>query len=192
MNLFTFAKLRKTSLFFAIIFAVYPQIAFAQVTDVPSELTQPQDLAVLKTSRDGTINVQISSNLPKEGLPLTINLKFSDAKTGNDLSNVNYDIIAMQNGEVVLSQLGLYTANGKTQHTTLPLSTNNQVDIIVILQGIGENAPYTGPQGETIETIIVPEFGMIAPVALILAISVMIIIQKTIPVKVTQLQLNYK
>jgi hypothetical protein len=98
----------------------------------------------------------------------------------------------MQNGEVVLSQLGLYTANGKTQHTTLPLSTNNQVDIIVILQGIGENAPYTGPQGETIETIIVPEFGMIAPVALILAISVMIIIQKTIPVKVTQLQLNYK
>ena len=43
MNLFTFAKLRKTSLFFAIIFAVYPQIAFAQVTDVPSELTQSQD-----------------------------------------------------------------------------------------------------------------------------------------------------
>lgn len=174
-----FIILNKISLLSVIIFAACSQSVFAQAQE--PDTVQPQNSTTLKVSEDGTINVQISSNLPKANSPLVINLRFSDAKTGNDLSDINYDMIAMQNGEVVLSQLGLYATDGRAQHVTSPLSTDNQVDVIVILQGIGKNAPYVGPQGETIETTVVPEFGVIAPVVLLLAVSLFIIVQKTIP-----------
>lgn len=125
-----------------------------------------ENTGVEQVSTDGTIKVQINTNLPKTGSTLVINLKFIDTKTGNNLSNVNYDLVALQNGELILSQLGLYTQNGIAQHITGTLSADNHVDVIVILQGIGENSLYSGPQGEVIETRVVPEFGGISIIVL--------------------------
>jgi hypothetical protein len=156
---------------------IFSQSAFAQISDsaepAPFENTSPE-----KISTDGSIKVNIDSNLPKADSSLIINLRFSDTATGIDLSNVNYDIIAMQNGEVVLSQLGLYAENGRAQHITSTLSTDNHVEIMVILQGIGQSAPYTGPHGEMIEFTIVPEFGVFVLVVMLLGITSTVVLQK--------------
>jgi predicted secreted protein with PEFG-CTERM motif len=84
----------------------------------------------------------------------------------------------MQNGEIVLSQLGLYTANGRAQHVTSTLSTDNHVEIMIVLQGMGEAEPYTGPKGEMIELTVVPEFGAVVFVVLLLGITSTIVFAK--------------
>lgn len=162
---------------FLVVFAVLIQPAFAQ--NVTENITSTENTSVEQISADGTIKVQIDTNLPKTGSTLVINLRFVDTKTGNNLSNVNYDLVALQNGESILSQLGLYTQNGIAQHITSTLSADNHVDVMVILQGIGENSPYSGPQGEVFEARVVPEFGSISIIVLAIIISVTIVFHKT-------------
>lgn len=161
---------------FLVAFVILIQPAFAQNV-IDNMITE--NISVEQISADGTIKVQIDTNLPKTGSTLVINLKFIDTKTGNNLSNVNYDLVALQNGELILSQLGLYTQNGIAQHITSTLSADNHVDVIVILQGIGENSPYSGPQGEVIETRVVPEFGGISIIVLGVMTLITIVFYKT-------------
>jgi hypothetical protein len=168
--------MNKVNLLIAMIFAVCSQPIFAQ--DVDSSEPVLENTRQEKISADGTIKVEIDSNLPKTGLPLTINLRFSDTSTGDDLANINYDIVAIQNGEITLSQLGLYSPSGRSQHTTLALSTDNHVEIMIILQGIGETAPYRGPQGEALEVSVVPEFGVIAPIIFLISTTIVLALQK--------------
>ncbi|MEM4253470.1 MAG: hypothetical protein QXE84_08115 [Candidatus Nitrosotenuis sp.] len=73
-----------------------------------------------------------------------MNTIFSNMATGSILHDVNYDVVAMQNGEIVLSQMGMYAKDGKADHTTAPLSTDNHVEVMIVLQGIGSEAPYSG------------------------------------------------
>ncbi|WP_268542964.1 PEFG-CTERM sorting domain-containing protein [Candidatus Nitrosotenuis cloacae] len=165
--------LKAPQVIFALIFALGTQQAFAQTDNASGTIIE-------ETSSDGTVSIHIESNLPKAESPLVINIRFSDVMTGSSLSNVNYDIIAMQNGEIVLSQMGLHTANGLAQHVTQPLTADNHVEVMIILQGMGTDSPYSGPQGETIEIIVVPEFGAVASIVLLLSVIATIIIQKTV------------
>lgn len=160
--------------------AIVTTPAFAQEnsTEATTQIT-----SVEKVSGDGSLRVHVDSNPPKEGIPLTINLRFIDASTGHDVPHVNYDLVALQNGEPVLSQLGLYTQNGVAQHITASLSTDNHVDVMVILHGIGETAPYSGPQGEMFEARIVPEFGPIVMIVLLVTITAVIVLHKSIPAR---------
>lgn len=152
------------------------QPAFAQTnqTEIISETP-----IVEKISADGSIKVRIDANPPKADSPLIINLRFIDAITNYDIPNVNYDIAVLQNGEPVMSQLGMYTQSGIAQHITGALSTDNHVDIMVILHGIGENAPYSGPQGEMFEARIVPEFGTVAIIILVTTITMVIALHRS-------------
>lgn len=167
----------KKILFIVMIFVVCSQPIFAQ--DVDSN-TVTEYARHEKISADGTVKVEIDSNLPKAGSVLTITVRFSDVATGDDLADINYDIVAMQNGEVVLSQLGMYSASGRGQHVTSTLSTDNHVEIIVILQGMGETAPYTGPQGEALEVSVIPEFGIITSVIFLTSLMIAFTLQKTL------------
>ncbi len=151
------------------------QPAFAQTNQ-----TQDTETPIVeKISSDGSVKVRIDANLPKADSPLIINLRFIDVATNYDISNVNYDIVALQNGEPVLSQLGMYTQSGIAQHITGALSTDSHVDIMVILHGIGENAPYSGPQGEMFEARIVPEFGSVAIIILVTTISMVVVLHRS-------------
>lgn len=162
-----------------IVLAIVTTPAFAQENS--TETTQIT--SVEKVSEDGSLRVQVDSNPPKEGIPLTINLRFIDTSTGQDIPHVNYDLVALQNGEPMLSQLGLYAQNGVAQHITAALSTDNHVDVMIILHGIGETAPYSGPQGEMFEARIVPEFGPIVMVILLITIMAVIVLHKAIPMR---------
>ncbi len=162
---------------FLVVFVILIQPAFAQNTT--DNIISSENTSIEQISADGAIKVQIDTNVPKTGSTLVINLRFIDTETGNNLSNVNYDLVALQNGELILSQLGLYTQNGIAQHITSTLSADNHVDIMVILQGIGENAPYSGPQGEVFEAKVVPEFGGISIIVLAIITSSTIVFYKT-------------
>lgn len=130
-----------------------------------------------RVSADGSMSVIIDSSLPEAGSPLVVNFQFLDQE-GNHVADVNYDIVVMQNGEIVLSQLGHYAPDGTAQHTTLSLSTDDKTDIMLLLQGIGKEAPYSGPRGETIEVTVVSEFGIAAFVMLSLAAMIGVIVQR--------------
>lgn len=160
----------------SIILAVLIHPVFAQGSDSDDDSTGNVSSEMIST--DGTIKIEMNASMPKTGSVLLINLRFIDASTGNNLQNVNYDLVALQNGEPVLSQLGLYSQNGIAQHTTSVLSTDNHVEIMVILQGIGENAPYHGPQGEVFETKVVPEFGALSFLVLCLAAIPLVLARK--------------
>lgn len=144
----------KSYLFVVVLITLCCQAAFAQSD------SNTETIKLEKTSSDGSVMVHIESNLPKKGAPLFANIIFSNTATGSILHDVNYDVVAMQNGEIVLSQMGMYAKDGKADHTTAPLSTDNHVEVMIVLQGIGSEAPYSGPKGDMLKVTVIPEFGI--------------------------------
>ena len=91
-------------------------------------------------------------------------------------SHVNYDIVATQNGETVLSESGVHSHTGEGNHVTSPLSVDasdsNPIDVTVTFQGFGmPGEEMTGPVGLTNTAQAVPEFGTIAALILVVAIA---------------------
>jgi ATP-dependent protease Clp ATPase subunit len=109
--------------------------------------------------------------LPKTGNTFSILIRFPDAVTNKPINNVNYDIVAMQIGEIVLSEIGAFAEKGVKTRMTSSVSEDSQVEVMVILQGMGASLPFSDPIGEMIEVKIVPEFGNI--VAMILTLAIM-------------------
>ena len=65
-------------------------------------------------------------------------------------------------------------ANAK--HVTNTLSSDDPVDITITLQGIGMNEPYSGPKGEIVRFNVVPEFGTIAMIILVISITSILVL----------------
>ncbi len=152
----------------AFAFVMYMPLVFAQ--DARSNDPIPIDrTTVEQISSDGTVRIEIESNLPKTGDTLSMSVKFFDAATNGPISNVNYDIVAMQDGEIILSEVGAFAKSGTNQHMTSSLSNDSQVEVMTVLHGMGENPPFSGPIGDTVEVKIVPEFGSIVVMILTLA-----------------------
>lgn len=163
-------KLAKIIFVLVLVFCLGMNHAFAQDTANQTDAVPLEKKIIERISSDGTIKVQIESNLPKEGNVLPIKVKFLDS-SDDPVNHVNYDVIAMQDGEIVLTELGMYARTGINEHMTFPLSTDSQVVVMVVFQGIGESAPYVGPIGETLEVTVVPEFGSTVAMILTLAIT---------------------
>jgi predicted secreted protein with PEFG-CTERM motif len=113
---------------------------------------------------DGTM-VSIWTSTPTAGEGMEISIEFKDAE------HVNHDMMVTQNGEEVLMDEGAHHHDGTGMHTTAPLSSSDPVDITVIFQGYGVDDPKTGPIGEEVVfSNVVPEFGTIAMMVLVVAI----------------------
>ena len=112
---------------------------------------------------DGT-EVEIWTTEPIPGQVMEITIVFDDAE------HVNHDIMVTQLGEVVLDDKGAHHHEGVGTHVTGPLSSTDPVDITVTFQGYGIDT-LTGPIGEQVVfTNVVPEFGTIAAMILVVAI----------------------
>jgi len=91
--------------------------------------------------------------------------------------DVNYDIVATQNGEIVLNDIGAYSMDGNGVHLTEALSSNDPFDVTVTFQGYGFGDEKIGPIGEQVVfSNIVPEFGTITMMILTVAILSIIVL----------------
>ena len=125
---------------------------------------------------DGT-KVSISTSAPTSGEKMEIAVEFADSE------HVNHDIMATQNGEVVLNDIGAHHHDGKGVHETALLSSSDPVEITITFQGYGVDDPKTGPIGEQVVfSNIVPEFGTVA--MMILAVAIISIVAVTAKSKV--------
>ena len=128
----------------------------------------------------------IVTNDAQKGSPLTIEVEFLESD-GFVINHVNYDIIASQNGKVILADNGAHRHLFKYPvHTTDVLEFDpktHPVDIDVTFQGIGHFVGSLteesilgvyGPIGKTSTFQVVPEFGMVVSLVLVLSIVVVI------------------
>ncbi len=103
-----------------------------------------------------------------------VNLEFSTI-------HVNYEIIAMQNGEEILKEAAhAMEMTGASHMIDAVGSEENPIDIEIVSLGIGPpgaNQDWTGPTGTVASTHIVPEFGTIA--MMILAVAIISIVAVT-------------
>ena len=114
---------------------------------------------------DGT-EVEIWASKPMAGERMKITIVFDDAE------HVNHDIMATQKGKTVLDDKAAHHHEGMGEHMTAPLESGDPVTITVTFQGYGVSDPKTGPIGEKVVfTNVVPEFGTIATLILVVAIG---------------------
>jgi len=122
----------------------------------------------------------------EKGSPLTIEVEFIESD-GFVINHVNYDIVASQNGKVILKDDGAHRHLFKYPvHTTDALEFDpkiHPIDIEVTFQGIGHFLGSLteesilgvyGPIGTTSTFQVVPEFGVV--VSLVLVVSIVAVI----------------
>ncbi|MDH3501545.1 MAG: PEFG-CTERM sorting domain-containing protein [Nitrosopumilus sp.] len=132
-----------------------------------------EETTVIGMSSDGKVRVEITSSNPSANEPMSINLKFRDSSGGGLKQHANYDIVATQNGEEILSVIMAHQHEGQGVHNTKSLASNDAVDIKVTLLGFGlpdNQVNWTGSVGEIFYFNVIPEFGMIAMMILAVAI----------------------
>jgi len=149
-------------------------VVYAQEIIIPSPLSLGANHlgTMIKTqtvSSDGSIWIFLTVTEPVEEEHITINVRFTD-KNGLELTNLNYDILVTQNDQVVLDETMVNQQIGIRNHLTETLPSNDNVNIKITLQGIGTNIPVTGPHGESLQINVVPEFGTIAMMILVVSI----------------------
>lgn len=181
-NLNTRQKFLCISILLVTIFTVtnFHTFAFAEETASPkAELSIGANHlgSMIKTqtvSDDGSVWIFVTATEPVEREHMTINVRFTD-KNGKELTDVNYDILASQNNEVILYETMINQQVGIRNHLTQALPSNDNVSINITLYPIGDNS-LTALDGESIDINIVPEFGTIAMMILVVSITSVIII----------------
>ena len=94
--------------------------------------------------------------------------------------HVNYEIIAMQNGETVLQETAHAMEMTSSHMVDAIGSDDSPIDIEIVSLGIGapdNEADWTGPVGTVATLQVVPEFGTIA--MMILAVAIISIVAVT-------------
>ncbi|HXV66689.1 MAG TPA: PEFG-CTERM sorting domain-containing protein [Nitrosopumilaceae archaeon] len=143
----------------------------------------PKETVATAMSSDGSVRVEIVTGKPTPNETLSLETRFRDASGGGLKTHVNYDIMATHNEKIVLSEIGIHQHEGTGNHITTVLGSNDPVNIKVTLNGFGlpgEEAKWTGPKGEVVTLQVVPEFGTIAMMMLVVSIvSIIAITAKT-------------
>ena len=142
----------------------------------PSSKDTNRSGSMIKTqtvSSDGSIWIFLAATEPAEKERMTVNIRFTD-KDGAEVHNINYDIMATQNGQVVLEDLMVNQQMGIGDHRTHALLSDDKVSIKITLQGIGTDPPFAGPHGELSQIEEVPEFGVMS--IMILTVTIINII----------------
>ena len=128
-------------------------------------------------SEDGKVRVEIVASNPIADEAMSLDLKFRDSSGGGLKKHANYDIVVTQNGKEIFSESDGHNHEGNAMYTTIPLESEDPVDIQLTLLGFGlpdEKANWTGPKGEVLMFNVVPEFGAIT--MMILAVGIISII----------------
>jgi len=131
-------------------------------------------------SEDGKVRVEIVASNPITDEAMSLDLKFRDSSGGGLKKHANYDIMVTQNGKEIFSESDGHNHEGNVMYTTIPLESEDPVDIQLTMLGFGlpdDKANWTGPKGEVLMFNVIPEFGAIT--MMILAVGIISIIVVT-------------
>ncbi|MDW7641636.1 MAG: PEFG-CTERM sorting domain-containing protein [Nitrosarchaeum sp.] len=147
---------------------------------------EAEQIDTATSSSDEELMVDIVTGSAGQGESLSIDLTFS-TMSGASVEHLNYDIMATQNGEVVLNEMSVHAMTNVMNHMTssLPAAATEDEPVIVEVTFNGYGVPgseMTGPVGQVLTKHIVPEFGTIA--MMILAVSIISIVAVTAKSKV--------
>lgn len=125
----------------------------------PSTTTPPTGVEIGKVifymdiASDGTA-VLVRTGHPIMGQPLAIITGFTDAN-GNFVQNQNYAITVTQDGNTMLSNPAGYARSGTDSQTTSALSSNNPVNVMITLNGVGlptaDQSTWIGVKGQVLD-----------------------------------------
>lgn len=143
------------------------------------------------TTESGEITIQVISSSPTTNQSMEINISFLD-KNNKLMSNVHYGINIKQQDQEILDNKDVFSEKGRSSLVTRPLNSETPVDIEIVINGIGnsENAQdWEEPKGDIILFTVVPEFGTISILVLVLTIMAVVILNKV--KKIIPFNLNY-
>ena len=162
---------------------------YGQTIDQTESIIYGDNTPEVSKKDPGVINEVFANIVTSDGTkgsPLTIEVEFMESE-GFVINHVNYDIKISQNDKVIFAEEDAHRHLFKYPvHTTAPLEYDPKdypVDIDVTFQGIGHfigslnESPVLGvhgPVGQTSTFQVVPEFGVI--VSLVLVISIVAVI----------------
>ena len=111
---------------------------------------------------------------------MTIDLTLTDLD-GNGIEHITYNIKASQGTEVVLDEEGhMHKGTLTNTHTTspLPVDASDAMPVVITVEsvGFGHDDMYVPVSGEIATKQVVPEFGTIAMMILVVAITSIIAI----------------
>jgi len=110
-------------------------------------------VSYMDVASDGTA-VIVRTGHPISGQPLAIGIGFKDANE-NFVKHQNYAITVTQDGTTVLSNSAGHTHTGTDTQTTYALSSNDPVNIVITLNGVGlptaDPSTWTGVKGEVLD-----------------------------------------
>ena len=163
--------------------------SYGQTVDQTESIIYGDNIPEVSEKDPGVISEVFANIVTSDGTkgsPLTIEVEFMESD-GFVINHVNYDIKISQNDKVIFAEEDAHRHLFKYPvHTTAPLGYDPKdypVDIDVTFQGIGhfigslnEDAilGVHGPVGQTSTFQVVPEFGMV--VSLVLVISIVVVI----------------
>ena len=81
--------------------------------------------------------------MPSEKQGMVFEVKIFDSKSGELIEDINYNVLATQEGTEVLKKFFVHENLGIGQHVTSPLISDNPVDIQIGLRGTGNLAPIS-------------------------------------------------
>ncbi len=148
------------------------QEAEAEEHDEEAEAAAQAEADAAAQAEAEELVVVITDSIVDDGTQ--VNLEFSTI-------HVNYEIIAMQNGEEILKEAAhAMEMTGASHMIDAVGSDESPIDIEIVSLGIGPpgaNQDWTGPTGTVASAQVVPEFGTIA--MMILAVAIISIVAVT-------------
>jgi len=139
----------------------------------------PEDeTTVSGITEDGKVRAEIIVSNPVSDEEMSLEIKFRDSSGGAVIKDANYNLMVSQNGQEILSILGAYEPEGTGMHSTIPLDSDDPVDIKVTVLGFGlpdDEENWSGPRGKILMFNVVPEFGAIATVVMLAAIGAVVL-----------------
>ena len=138
--------------------------------------------AAMAASDGAMVLIETTPGNAGETMDVTVTITDMD---GNSVEHVNYNVMATQGDETILDDTGVHDHDGVMTHTSmaLPMAASDEMPVDVSVEFLGFGLPdddpstWTGPIGQMETAQVVPEFGTIA--ALILVVAIVSIIAVT-------------
>lgn len=156
-------------------------ISESQTGIIDTNPASRSEIILRGVTEDRQVTVQLAATEPAANIPMRIDISFLDADNSL-ISDVTYSLEAIQDDtQVMLSKDG-YSEKGITTVLTHPLQSDRPVDISVIVKSIGLPEDLQQYQvfseGQVIMFTVVPEFGILAMMVLVISIMSVVIMSR--------------